>query len=203
MKTMQKTLATLLCLLLVACVTPATKPTTATDFMAQQIQRELLLQKQTVWSFNGRLAVSDGRQAGTVKMRWQQRGEQFDIEIALPISNQRFRLRSAGSRVRLESLGLTMFEGESAEAVLQQATGLRIPFKDMQLWVRGMRTQALTPVEFAPSGLPAQFRENGWLVDYREWNTGFNPMPVKVFASSNVNGKNASVKLQVDAWETL
>ena len=112
----------LVCLFLAACQ-PQVKPAIDIGNVQRQIEREAELKKQVEWSFRGRIAVSDGQQAGTVKLRWQQRAEQFDIEISLPITNQKYRLRSIGKGVRLEGFGLVMLEGESAEAVLQQATG--------------------------------------------------------------------------------
>lgn len=198
---MKKIFFALACLFLAAC-RPAVKPENDTGNLERQVERELVLQRLDHWSFRGRVAVSDGQQAGTVKMFWQQRGEQFDIEISLPISNQKYRLRNIGNKVRLEAYGLATIEGESAEAVLQQVAGWRIPFRDMQLWLRGMRANSETPIDFGPDGLPAKFRENGWLVDYRAWNSAPLPLPVKVFASSSANGKSASVRLQVEAWDT-
>jgi outer membrane lipoprotein LolB len=198
---MKNVLLAFACLLLAACQAVVRPDNNIAD-MQRQAERETVLQKQNHWSFRGRIAISDGDQAGTVRMFWQQSGEQFDIEISLPISNQKYRLRNEGRRVRLESYGLATIEGESAEAVLMQVTGWRIPFDDMQRWMRGMRSDASTSVEFGPSGLPAKFREKGWLVDYRGWNAGAMPMPVKVFASTNSNGRNASVRLQIDAWES-
>ncbi len=198
---MKKILFVLACLFLAACQ-PVVKSENNAGNLQRQIERELALQKQSHWSFRGRVAISDGQQAGTVKMFWQQRGEQFDIEISLPISNQKYRLRNINNKVRLEAYGLATIEGESAEAVLQQVAGWRIPFRDMQLWLRGMRADSATRIDFGPTGLPAQFRENGWLVDYRGWNSDPTPLPMKVFASSSANGKSASVRLQVEAWET-
>lgn len=200
MKNMLLVFICLICGLVAACQ-PAVKPSSDASNLQQQSARELVLQKQDHWSFHGRLAISDGNQAGNVKMVWQQRGEQFDIEISLPITNQKYRLRSINNKVRLEGVGFTTLEGDSAEAVLQQVTGWRIPFQDMQLWLRGMRTNSVTDIAFGPSGLPAQFRENGWLVDYRSWDSAAMPMPMKVFASSSTNGKMASVRLQIEAWD--
>ena len=199
--TMKPVFIVFACLLLAACQS-AVRPVNNVADMQRQVEREAVLQEKNHWSFRGRVAISDGDQAGTVRMFWQQRGEQFDIEISLPISNQKYRLRNEGRRVRLESYGLATIEGESAEAVLMQVTGWRIPFDDMQLWLRGMRSDTATAIEFEPSGLPARFREKGWLVDYRGWNADVMPMPVKVFASTNNNGKNASVRLQIEAWES-
>ncbi len=197
---MKKIIFVLFCLFITACQ-PQIKPLTDVNYLQRQLDRELALQMQNQWSFRGRIAISDGKQAGTVKIYWQQRGEQFDIVISLPITNQKYRLRSVNKKVQLEGFGIVMLEGDSAEAVLQQATGWRVPFKDMQLWLRGMRTNSATRINFAPSGLPAQFRENGWLVDYRDWNAAVMPMPMKVFANSSSDGKNASVRLQIEAWE--
>jgi outer membrane lipoprotein LolB len=201
--TMKKILLGFFCLALAACqpaVKPV-KPVADNSNALRQLQRELALEKQNNWGFQGRIAISDGQQSGSLKMRWLQRGEQFDIEISLPITNQKYRLRSVNGKVRLEGFGLVMLEGDSAEAVLHKATGWRIPFQDMQLWLRGTRANRGTAIEFAPDGLPAQFRENGWLVDYRAWNSAVMPMPTKVFANSSSNGKTASVRLQIEAWE--
>ena len=198
---MKKAIVVIACLLLAACQS-AVKPSNDAGNLQRQVEREAVLKDRKHWSLRGRMAISDGTQAGTVKMFWQQRGEQFDIEISLPISNQKYRLSSVGQRVRLESYGIATVEGDSAEEVLMQVTGWRIPFDDMQLWLRGMRSESATVIEFSPSGLPATFREKGWLVDYRGWNADAMPMPMKVFASTAGNGKNASVRLQVDAWES-
>jgi outer membrane lipoprotein LolB len=197
---MKKIILVLFCLLIAACQ-PEVKPLNDVNYSQKQLERELALQTQNQWSFRGRIAISDGKQAGTVKIHWQQRGDQFDIVISLPITNQKYRLRSVNKKVRLESFGIALLEGDSAEAVLQEVTGWRVPFKDMQLWLRGMRTNSATRIDFSPGGLPAQFRENGWLVDYRDWNTAVTPMPIKVFANSSADGKNASVRLQIEAWE--
>ena len=188
------------CFLMAACQ-PSVKPVSDQENLQRQVQRELLLKRQNDWRFRGRVAISDGSNAGTVRMVWLQRAEQFDIEISLPVSNQKYRLRNAGGKVRLEAYGLETVEGDSAEAVLMQVAGWRIPFRDMQLWLRGMRADSASPMDFNPAGLPAQFRENGWLVEYRAWDSAVTPMPMKVFASSTMDGKNASVRLQIEAWE--
>ena len=198
---MKKVSLVFACLLLAACQS-AVKPDNDVANMQRQVDREAVLKDRNNWSFRGRVAISDGNQAGTVKMFWQQLGEQFDIEISLPISNQKYRLRNDGQRVRLESYGIATIEGDSAEAVLMQVTGWRIPFEDMRLWLRGMRSNNTTAIEFAPAGLPASFREKGWLVGYRAWDSSAMPMPVKVFASTNNNGKSASVRLQIESWES-
>lgn len=198
---MKKVFLVFACLLLPACQS-AVRPDNHVANMQRQVEREAVLQKHNHWNFRGRVAISDGQQAGTVKMFWQQQGEQFDIEISLPISNQKYRLRNIDNTVRLESYGLATIEGSSAEAVLMQVTGWRIPFDDMQLWLRGMRSDSATAIEFGPSGLPATFSEKGWRVDYRVWNSAVTPMPIKVFASTKSGGGNASVRLQIESWDT-
>lgn len=188
-------------LLALAACQPVVKPSSDAADLQRQIERERVLQNQNNWGFRGRVAISDGNQAGSVKMFWRQEGSTFDIEISLPISNQKYRLRNGEGRVRLESPGLVTVEGDSAEEVLMQATGWRIPFNDMQLWLRGMRSDRSTAIVFGPAGLPARFRENGWLVDYRAWDAAALPMPSRVFASTGNGAVNASVRLQIESWE--
>jgi len=198
---MKNILAVFFCVLISACQ-PIVKPVNESGNLQKQLERESILQRRNTWSFHGRLAVSDDNQAGTVKIRWQQTGARFDIEISLPITGQKYRLHSVGSQVRLEGSGLAALEGDSAEAVLQQAMGWRIPFHDMQAWLRGVRADSATAIEFGPDGLPAKFHENGWLVDYRAWDSAATPLPMKVFANTGSDGKKASVRLQIEAWDT-
>lgn len=186
--------AGLLVLGLAACSTPAPRP--LAEGAEAQTQREAQLRLRPDWSFAGRIAVSDGGNAGNARIEWSQHGQDFDIRLVAPITGQSWKLSRVGSEVSLEGLEGGVRRGGDAEALLQQATGWRIPVADMSAWVRGLRAGDEARLEFSPDGLPANLAESGWNVEYRAWNREVQPMPTKLFARKGT----ASVRLVIDRW---
>jgi outer membrane lipoprotein LolB len=148
------------------------------------------------WSFSGRVAVSNDGNAGNARIEWTQRGQDFEIRLTAPITGQGWKLRRVGAAVSLEGLEGGVRRGADAEALLQQATGWRIPVAAMSAWVRGQRAGADARLDFSPDGLPATLAEAGWSVEYRAWNREALPMPSKLFARRDT----ASVRLIIDRW---
>jgi outer membrane lipoprotein LolB len=186
--------AALLVLLLAACGTPSPRP--VVDAEPAQAVREAQLALLRDWSFSGRVAVSNGGNAGNARIEWTQRGQDFEIRLSAPITGQSWKLRRVGAQVSLEGLEGGVRRGADAEALLEQATGWRIPVAAMSAWVRGQRAGADARLEFSPDGLPATLTEGGWSVEYRAWGRGALPMPSKLFARKDT----ASVRLVIDHW---
>ncbi len=187
-------LAGLLALSLAACSTPLRRPVVEGE--PAQAAREAQLAQLKDWSFSGRVAVSNNGNAGNARIEWTQRGHDFEIRLTAPITGQSWKLRRVGAQVSLEGLEGGVRRGADAEALLQRATGWRIPVADMSAWVRGQRAGADARLEFSPDGLPATLTEAGWSVEYRAWGREALPMPSKLFARKDT----ASVRLVIDHW---
>lgn len=183
-----------LLLALGACSTPNPRP--LVEGGPAQAQRESQLALRPTWSFSGRVAVSEGKNAGNARIEWNQRGQDFEIRLSAPITGQSWQLRKAGGEVSLDGMEGGVRRGSDAEALLQQATGWRIPVVDMSAWVRGQRAGGRAQLEFRPDGLPATLSESGWEVEYRAWNHDVLPLPTKLFAGKG----QASVRLVIDRW---
>ena len=179
---------------LAACTSTAPRP--AVEGGPAQEAREARLASQPDWSFSGRLAVNDGGNAGNARIEWSQRGPDFDIRLSAPITGQSWQLRRSGAQVSLEGLDGGVRHGTDADALLQQATGWRIPLADMSAWVRGRRAGLGAQLEYSPDGLPSVLDESGWTVEYRAWNREALPMPTKLFARKG----QASVRLVIERW---
>ena len=189
----------LLALWLSACAPMAVRPTGPIDSelaLAAQAQREAALAEQPDWSFSGRVALSQGKEGGSGRIDWVQRGAEFDIRLAAPITRQSWRLHGQGGQVRLEGLDGGVREGSDAEALLLAATGWRIPVDAMARWVRGARAPGAATLEFDPSLRPAMLHQQGWDVDYRQFDSAEPALPTKVFARQG----EASVRLVIDRW---
>lgn len=181
--------------LLPACA-PVTRRPPAVGDEAMQAAREVELAKRPSWSFSGRLAVSQGSDGGNARVEWRQDGPDFDIQLSAPVTRQSWRLRQTAGKVRLDGLQGGSREGTNAEALLQEATGWRVPLTAMAAWVRGVRTSGPSDMSFDASGLPATIRQQGWSVEYRGWLAATPALPQKVFARQG----EATVRLVVERW---
>lgn len=162
--------------------------------------REDVLATQRDWSLVGRIAVSDGRDGGSGRIEWQQRGDAFEIRLSAPVSRQSWRLSGAPGHARLDGVEGGPLEGRDAQALLYEATGWLIPLADMARWVRGGRGEGFATVSFDPEGLPALVQQSGWVVEYRDWLAPAADglaLPRRVFAEQG----EARVRLQVDRWD--
>ncbi len=197
-----RTLWPVLCVVLLAaaCAPAIRKVPADAGLLAGQAERERQLKALEHWSFTGRIALASRSGGGSGRIQWRQSGSDFVIELSAPVSRQSWRLSRQGGRVSLDGLDGGLVEGDDAQRVLWESTGWLIPVDGMIAWVRGARGPGPWDLEFAPDGLPAQLRQDGWEVAYREWQRDRDPaLPVRVFASRDEN----RVRLQVDDWTFL
>lgn len=167
------------------------------DLLAAQSAREADLAAQADWTMSGRLAVSARGEGGSGRIEWRQRGADFDIRLSAPVTGKSWTLVSQGGEVVLDGLEGGPRHGDDPEALLQEATGWRIPVAALAAWARGGRSAGPAQVEFGPDGLPAVIGQHGWTVEYREWGGGEPPRPRRVFARLDAE---TSVRLVVESW---
>ena len=186
-------------LVLASCThTPAPVRTTAADatLLAAQSAREAALADTPAWSLVGRLAVDAAGEGGSGRIEWAQAGDDFTIRLSAPVTRRSWQLERHGGVVVLSGLDGGERRGTDAEAMLFDTTGWRIPVDALASWARGARAGGPATIEFGPEGLPALIAQQGWVVDYREWDDAQPPRPRRVFAKSG----EASVRLVVEAW---
>ncbi|AXK72564.1 outer membrane lipoprotein LolB [Lysobacter sp. TY2-98] len=187
-------------LLLAGCattrVTPVT-PAAAGVAEAALAQREQDLAAQTRWGLDGRIAISNARDAGSGRIEWRQDGSRFDIELTAPITHQGWRLHGEPGRAVLDGLAGGPREGADAEGLLREATGWSIPVASLPAWVRGVRADPrAATVQFGADGRLARLAESGWTIDYT-W-----PADAAALRPSRIEARrdDARVRLVVDRW---
>ncbi|WP_269790239.1 lipoprotein insertase outer membrane protein LolB [Stenotrophomonas sp. Iso1] len=171
--------------------------------MAAEQVRQATLRAQPEWSFQGRVAISKGRNGGNGRIDWQQQNERYRVSLSAPVTRQSWQLTGgAGEQARLEGLEGGPRGGDDASQVLLQATGWEIPVEQLPDWVRGLPAQMAGAPDhqgFDADGRPRVLRQQGWQVDYLDWypaEAGRPSLPRRIEA---VNG-DAKVRLIVDEW---
>jgi outer membrane lipoprotein LolB len=188
-------------LLLAACVPrEAVRVQGDAALLGAQLAREKALAGADRWVLQGRLGVSNGRDGGSGSFSWTQDGENYEFVLRGPaISGMNFRLSGNPDGALLEGLDTGPVRGPDAEALMHKALGWEVPLRDLRAWVLGLRADS-GPAElsFGEDRLPSLLQQDGWAVDYRQWDdTRQPPLPSKVFATKSPY----KVKLSIESWQ--
>ncbi len=193
-------LAAVLPLLLAACVSaPVRMRGDAAQVAAQQARAQALAHVDH-WVMQGRLGVSDGRDGGSGSFSWTQNGDRYEFSLRGPaISGADFRLSGGPEGALLEGLKSGPIRGPDAEALMRKALGWEVPLRDLRAWVLGLAADGgAAEVSYGQNNLPSLLLQDGWSVEYREWNTARQPaLPTKVYASK----PPYKVKLSIESWQ--
>lgn len=193
--------AVLLPLLVAACVpAPAVRTKGDAAQLAAQQSREQSLAHADHWVMQGRLGVSDGKDGGSGSFSWTQNGNHYEFVLRGPaISGADFRLSGGPDGAQLQGLKSGPISGPDAEALMRKALGWEVPLRDLRAWVLGLRADSgSAEVSFGDNALPSLLVQDGWSVEYREWDaTRQPPLPTKVYASK----PPYKVKLSIESWQ--
>ncbi len=173
---------------------------------AQQAENDRVaaLRAQPDWTFQGRVAVSKGRNGGNGRIDWRQQARQYVIQLSAPVTRQSWTLTGDSHHEggRLEGLDGGPREGEDAQQLLLEATGWDIPVNQLPDWVRGLVADdaaAAEQVERDAEGRPRRVRQMGWDIQYLDWYPAQDGQPVLPRRIEAVNG-DAKVRVLVDSW---
>lgn len=186
-------------LLLVACV-PAVRIKGDAGLLHAQREREQALAQADHWILQGRLGVSDGSNGGSGSFSWTQNGDQYEFVLRGPaISGVDFRLSGGPQGALLEGLRGGALRGPDAEALMRKALGWEVPLHDLRAWVLGLRAPGVpAELSFGSDRLPSLLQQDGWTVDYREWDGSRQPpLPRKLYAER----APYKVRLSIESWQ--
>lgn len=175
-----------------------TTPGTAGE-LAAQAARERALAGITRFTLDGRIGVSDGRDGGSGGFTWKQDGAVLDFTVRAPITGRSFRLLSGPDGACLQGLKPQPLCAADAESLLVAQLGWHLPLADLHAWAMGLRAPgSAAQLAFAADGLPATLDQDGWHVEYRDWDRAQVPvLPRAIFARK----PPYSVRLYVEHWE--
>jgi outer membrane lipoprotein LolB len=185
----------LIVLALAGCAAPRVKPDA--DLLARQDARERVLSAQHAWQLEGRLGVSDGRDGGSGSLQWRQDGDTFHFSVHAPVTGKTWVLSGDAHHAVLEGLREQAIEGDDAAVLLERELGWHVPVAELTDWVRGARARGDARIEFRSDGLPALIEQDGWKIEYPDYDSSSQPpLPRRIFASRG----DYRVRLSVNQW---
>jgi outer membrane lipoprotein LolB len=174
-------------LLLCACVHQPRRMLSPTEAMAALAAHEHIIQSQSSFHLRGKIAIRSGADGGNGRFDWQQNAAQMDFTLSAPLSNQTWKLSGqAGAFALVDSRKGVQRDGD-AYALVERVSGWRIPIAQLQFWVRGARSPQLpaqtqsvpASVSFAANGKLGSIRQDGWLIEYQEFDRNGRPSKLK------------------------
>lgn len=161
-------------------------------------ERESALFERAHFRLEGRIAVSDGRDGGSGRFEWEQRGSSFTLSFFAPVTQSNWRLESRpGQAVLVESNGAIRV-ADSAQELLARELRWQVPVEALAYWLRGMRAPGgVAEPWFDPAGRLSGLEQFGWRVEYRGYDGAQSPpLPNKLFARSG----EQQVRMSVRRW---
>lgn len=180
-------------------------PAALADAQARLEARETAVRALPQLAFNGRVAMSNGRDGGSGRIEWLQTGGDYRVTLSAPVTRQSWQLQGGPQGARIDGLDGGPREGADVGLLLLEATGFEIPVAAMAAWAAGARADVAVSgpaeVAFDAGGRLARVQQDGWTIDYLEWQpdpaAGAAPaLPTRIDAQRG----DARVRLIVDSW---
>lgn len=160
-------------------------------------QRERIVLASPDWSLQGRMAISSPEDSGSGSLTWDQQGAEFRFALSAPVSGKTWTLSGDSTHAELSGLHEQVVMGTSASELLARELGWKVPVAQLGYWVRGIRAPGPAQVVFREDGLPAEIRQDGWKIEFRDFEESDDPvLPRKIFA----NNGDYRVRLVVRRW---
>lgn len=164
-------------------------------------QRRAELSRIAYWHLSGRVAVRKGDDAWNIHLDWQQRGDEYRIQLNGPFGAGKVRLIGNADGVELRDSDNHTFYADKPGLLLEERTGVSMPVEGLRYWILGLSTpQQKQAPTLDDQGRLAFLEDNHWRVKFRRYTDvkGLQ-LPDKLFISKPE--KTIDVRLIVDEWK--
>lgn len=181
-------------LALTACTPLVVTPPAAAPWAARQAALTAL-----DWTLLGRIGVTTETDGWHGTLRWTQTADRYAIDLLGPLGQGAISIRGDAAGVSVRTSDGQTLTADEPEALLQEASGIRIPIRGLLYWVRGL------PIPNQPSilagdeqGRLSRIEQDGWVVEYSAYTeTNGLALPERITARRN----DVQVKLVINTWQ--
>lgn len=195
---MKRLAAAALALSLSACATlsPAPHPESGVRWAAHRAQVAQVHQ----FTLQGRVAGS-GALGVKADLRWQQFADgRFDLRLSGPFGAGALAIIGDANLVEVRSREGSAFTAEP-ERWLHQHFGWSLPIAGLRYWVLGLPApDSPAELEFAADGTLVALEQNGWQLQYQDYQTVGSLRLPRRFQAAN---QDATIRVIADRWEDL
>ncbi len=138
----------------------------------------------------GKASLSNGKRHAQISLRWQQRGEQYVINLYGPLGSGAVRLSNTAAdnnnthaqpsryskphkpAIHYQDMRGAIYSYGSAEKLLENECGWRLPIAGLEWWLRGLpRPKETAIIVRDKTGLITQIEQDGWRIEYQSYQS--------------------------------
>jgi outer membrane lipoprotein LolB len=181
-------------------------PVTAATKEQNWKKRQSYLAGKSSWNLQSKISLRVKDENLIFGLNWQQKPANYYVmQVSNPLTGALVaKLTRDASGVALLSDNGRTYRDADEERLLQTQSGLKIPVKGMQYWIRGI-TSPLYKVDqliLDNAGRPQTIYQAGWKVSYSNYsNNGFNAVPQKIFLTRSKD--QVYLKVIAKQWQGI
>lgn len=122
-------------------------------------------QLQNQFSLQGKIGVRTPQQSGSAFFSWAQQQDNFDIQLSGILGVGKTQIEGKPGQVTLNSAKTGLIQAETAEELLQRATGWQAPISHLVHWVQARPATLNAQLNKDQLLRPLQIIEDGWIVN--------------------------------------
>lgn len=199
MKARQLVLMTAVALLMTACAGGAKQQEQRETRQLAYEERREMIQDIRSWELSARVALSDGRQAGSGDLRWRHDNGTDVLDFRAGLGQGAWRLTVPGSGPAvLETGNGERFENDNLGELVAGQVGWEVPVAALADWVLGLTAEGPDATMLLDeAGRIEIFRQNGWTVTYRRYDGESPSLPWRLSAEKD----DYELRLAVRDWQ--
>jgi len=121
------------------------------------------------WELKGRIGVKTGNKGESATLKWVYRQNNQKVELYGPFGGGRVIIHTGENDALLRDTKGSELRGETAQDVLYQRLGWKVPFGELVMWSRGLPNPGAKNLEFDQNGFLTSLDEGTWHVSYQEY----------------------------------
>ena len=185
--------------MLTACVPLwQTRPDTSPEILWLQRQKQLF--QLNNWNIQGRTVIRHKQEAWNVGLRWQQRAEQFQIQLLGPFAQGGVIIEGDDQQVTMTLDDGQKLQSTNVEELIKKTLGVHLPINALRDWVRGLPYQQskMELVEYDEEGRIIHLIQQGWDIGFKRY-VPFKQyfLPSKIF----ITQPDRSLRLVITSWK--
>ncbi len=197
-------------ILLGGCTQYGIQPPSATSVVAPTVkqsawkQRQAYVARRQNWNLNSKISLRYGDENYIFGLGWEQQpANKYTMQITNPLTGALVaKLSRQNGGVTLLSDNGRTYRDTDEERLLLKQSGVRIPVKGMQYWVRGITSPhyKVNQLILDNLGRPQTLYQAGWKVSYSNYlNNNTQAMPSKVVLTRSK--EKLYIKLIAKRWQ--
>lgn len=133
-------------------------------------------------------------------LNWSQKGESFEMRVAGPFGIGAATLSGTAKNVEIKT-AKGVFKTSDPEGDIKRKLGWAFPVAHLRYWALGVAAPgSAAEVEADAAGRPETLEQDGWSLEYEEWQmAGSLELPRKFTVAND----EVTIKVVIDSWADL